>query len=374
MKIMFLIHSLELAGAERQVVNLARGLFRKGHQASVVTFYSRGALSDELRAAGVPLQSLDKTGRGDIAGFLGRLIRMVRKERPDVLHSYLETPNILASLLKAALPKLRIVWGVRFSAKQLRHYERLERFLSVLEPKVSGWADLIIVNSYAGADDARAVGFAAKNMHVVPNGIDTDAFCADSEGRQRVRSELGIEPDERLVGRIGRFHPMKDYPAFLDAAAALGRRLPRLRFLCVGRRSPSEHAAVTAAIAQRGLQAEVIICDPRVDMRAVYSALDLLVSSSSFGEGFPNVVGEAMACGVPCVVTDVGDSARVLGIPELVVPPRQPAALEEACRRCLETPNLWSGPAARQRIVDNFSLRQLVERTEALLRAHGCPA
>jgi glycosyltransferase involved in cell wall biosynthesis len=366
MRIMFLVHSLELAGAERQVVNLAKGLLHKGHCVSVITFYARGPLGSDLRDAGVTVHSLQKRKRSDVS-FLWRLAKLVRREEPDVLHGYLESPNILSGLLKLLIPNLRVVWGVRCSAKEPDGYDAASRVFSALEPKVSALADLIIINSRSGARDADNAGFPADKIRIIPNGIDSDYFRPDPDAGQRLRRELGVRPTERLIGRIGRFHRMKDYPAFLDTAAGLRRRDPRLRFLCLGNGSLAEEVELAALISQLGLQDCTQVCKPLRDMRSVYNALDLVVSSSAFGEGFPNVVGEAMACGTPCVVTDVGDSAFLIDIPELVVPPRRPRALESACARWFAHPSLWDRDRARQRIVNGFSVRQLVDRTEQLL-------
>jgi glycosyltransferase involved in cell wall biosynthesis len=374
MKVMFLLHSLQLAGAERQVGNLAAGLVRKGHDVAVVTFYSRGPLCEDLEAGGVRVLSLDKRGRGDAFGFLWRLVRLLRRERPDILHAYMDCANILASALKPFRAGMRVVWGVRCSGKELRYYDRLERVISVLEPKFAFGADLIIVNSHAGRKAAAGQGFPAGRIVVVPNGIDTARFHRDHEGRRRLRAELGIADGHCLIGRIGRFHPMKDYFSFLQSAARLRRLHPSARFLCVGRRSASEAAHVHRLVADLDLGDCVHVSEPRRDMAAVYSALDILVSSSAFGEGFPNVVAEAMACETPCVVTDVGDSALLVGAPESVVPPRSPEALTEACERILTRSRPWDGKAARRRIVDEFGVDRLIDRTESILLGQICPA
>ncbi len=366
MKLMFLLHSLQLAGAERQVANLAAGLVRKGHDVSVATFYTRGPFFEDLRSAGVRVLSLEKQGRGDTVGFLCRLVRLVKREKPDILHAYMESANVLASILKPLRAGMRVVWGVRCSTKDLRYFDRLERAISILEPKFALAADLIIVNSQAGLMSAAEQGFPSRKMLVVPNGIDTAEFRRNEEAARRLRTEWGISEREFLIGRVGRFHPMKDYPTFLESAARLHRLHPSARFLCLGGGSPAETAKLQSVITDLNLCDCASVIEPRRDMAAVYSALDVLVSSS-WSEGFPNVVAEAMACETPCVVTDVGDSGFVVGRPECVVPPRSPEALAEACHRILSGSLVWNGKAARQRIIDEFGVDRLVDRTELLL-------
>jgi glycosyltransferase involved in cell wall biosynthesis len=374
MKLMFLLHSLQLGGAERQLTNLATGLARKGHDVSVATFYSRGPFSEDLRSAGVRVLSLEKRGRGDTVGFLYRLVGLARREKPDILHAYMEAANVLTSILKPLLAGMRIVWGMRCSIKDLRYYDRFERAIATLEPKLAAAADLIIVNSHAGAKSAAAQGFPRGKMVVVPNGIETNEFRRDEEARRRLRAELGLSDREFLVGRVGRLHPIKDYPTFLRSAARLHRLHPSVKFLCLGGGSAEETAIVHRLIADLNLRDCVSVLGPRRDVAAVYSALDIFVSSSSAGEGFPNVIAEAMACETPCVVTDTGDSAFVVGTSEHVVPPGSPDALTQACHRILTRSLVWNGKLARQRIVDEFGVDRLVDRTENILLGQVCCA
>jgi len=204
---------------------------------------------------------------------------------------------------------------------------------------------------------------------VIPNGIDTNRFRFAPGGRSRVRGEWNVAEDEVLVGLVGRLDPMKDHPTFLRAAAHLARRNPVWRFVCVGS-GPTDYAETLARLADElGVASPLVWAGARDDMADVYSAIDIL-ASSSLGEGFPNVVGEAMACGVPCVVTNVGDSARVVGDYGVVVPANQPGALadglEQVLQRMKEIPADWH-TVLRRRIEDNFSIELLVERTASIL-------
>jgi glycosyltransferase involved in cell wall biosynthesis len=331
-------------------------------------------LEEDLTLAGVRVCSLDKNGRWNALGFLLRLIKLVYREKPDIVHGYLSVPNILTALIGAIFPRIRIAWGVRASDMNLADYDWLTSFLYRVECRLARFADLIIVNSHAGLKYAAANGFPKDKMLVIPNGIDTERFRPDRQARGRVRGEWGINNCEELVGIVARLDPMKDHATFLEAAALLSTDRKSTVFVCVGTGPDHYKEKLIQLGKQLGLAGRLIWAGLHKDMPAVYNALDVVVSCSSYGEGFSNAIGEAMACGVPCVVTDVGDSALVVGRGGEVVPPRDPAALKAAIAKCLDKPRLDDRvePFSRRRIISIYSVKELAVRTEAaLLRLCG---
>ena len=375
MKITLLTRSLAYGGSERQLVSLAKELHKRQHPVVVVVFYSGGPLEKELRQAGVTVRELDKRGRWDIIRFLLRFVRLLHEERPDVLYGFLGTPNLLTVLFKPIFPHIRMVWGVRASCVDFARYDWLVGLQHKVERRLSRFADLIIVNSHAGLDHAVAHGFPKNKMVVIPNGIDAERFRPDLEARWRVRGEWGVNETEKLIGLVGRLDPMKDHPTFLKAAALLAQERDDVRFVCVGG-GPADYRREMHGLGRElGLTERVIWAGTREDVPAVYNALDV-AASSSIGEGFPNTVSEAAACGVPCTVTDVGDSARIVGNGELVVPPSDPEALAALWAKIIDKPasaRELLGRDLRRRVVDRFSLEQMVvQTTESLISVkHG---
>ena len=367
---LFLTRSLDRGGAERQLVVLSKGLVSRGHAVSVAVFFSGGAYESELAGAGVRVIQLRKKGRWDVLPFLSRLAHLLRKERPAVLHSYLGVPNILAAVLKPLVPGTRIVWGVRASNMDLSRYDWFSRLAYILERSLARFPDLIIANSHAGKSYAIAHRFPAKRVVVIPNGIDTQRFRFDLQARGKIRVEWRVCEDELLIGLVARIDPMKDHAMFLQAANLLAEQYPKLRFVCVGNGAPdySEHLKQVAIAL--GLGERMIWAGALDDMAAVYSALDIFCSSSAYGEGFSNTIGEAMACGVPCVVTDVGDSALIVGATGSVVPPGDHSALAATIGRLIDLPpeeRRGLGEACRARIVSEFGIDRLVQLTEQAL-------
>ena len=367
-RLCFLIRQLNTGGAEYQLLSLIRALDKSRYSIVLVTYYPGGQLAEQAsEITGLQVVSLDKQGRWDLLPFFWRLLQTMRSFRPDVLHGYLSTSNLLAVFLKPLLPGTRIVWGVRASSLDLSRYHWRETVVVRLESFCSRFADLIIVNSQAGRDYWAQQGYSSGRMVVVPNGIDIERFFPDPAARQRLRAEWGVPEDVILIGLVGRLDPMKDHPNFLQAAARISQEHAEVRFVCVGAGPRAYQEELEALGGRLGLDHRVIWAGARSDMPAVQNALDIAASSSAFGEGFSNVVGEAMACGIPCVVTDVGDSAWIVGDTGIVVPPREPAALAAAWQQCLAGDRAAAGRKARSRIVENFSVRHLVEKTEQLL-------
>ncbi len=370
MKILFLARSLDGGGAERQLVTLAVGLRERGHEVSIAAFYSGGELETQARNAGVAILSLGKRGRWDVVGFAWRLLKTLRAARPDILHGYLATANLFAVLARPFLPGTRTVLGIRASDMALGHYDWLMRLIGRLEALFASPADLVIANSEAGRDHAVARGFPGDKMAVVPNGIDTQLFRPDPAAGARSRADLGVGDEARLIGLVARLDPMKDHPTFLQAVTEFLKRGGRARFVCVGDGPRAYRETLQTLGRELGIDANLSWAGARDDMPSVYNALDVLTLTSAFGEGFPNVLGEAMACGVPCVATDVGDVKRVLGEAGIVVSPGDPGALARAwvaMLRRFETEDDTSSQETRRRIVTHFSAEAMVTRTEALL-------
>jgi glycosyltransferase involved in cell wall biosynthesis len=212
---------------------------------------------------------------------------------------------------------------------------------------------------------------------VISNGFDCDIFRPDEHTRCGIREQLGLESTSILVGMVSRLHPMKDHSGFLQAASLVFRLHPESRFLLVGKGLADGEPALTKLIKQLNLTGRVLLLGERTDTPRFTAALDIACSSSAWGEGFSNAIGEAMACGVPCVVTDVGDSAYLVRDTGVTVPPRNPDALAHAIGKLIDAgpaKRKELGMAARRRIESEFSLPKIARRYEDLYKeCLACP-
>jgi glycosyltransferase involved in cell wall biosynthesis len=373
LRVLFLVRGLNVGGAQRQLVVLARGLRRKGHAIAVAVFYGGGAFEEELRAEGISVHDLAKRGRWDTVGPLARLARLVRSQPPEILHAYMSLANLFSAAAKPLFPPgVKVVWGIRTAMHDLSRYGWLSRLGPLLGGVTSSLADAVVANSHAALRQAVASGIDERKIVVVPNGIDCDRFRPDPEGRARLRREWRIPEKVVLVGVVARLDPVKNHAAFLRAAslvAAWGRR--DVHFVCVGGGEDGYRGELERLASKLALGGRVTWAGEQQVTSAVHSALDVAVLPSDAGESFPNVVAEAMACGVPCVVTDSGDAPRIVGGTGVVAPPGDPVALAQ---RMIEVLG-WTVEAraarsarARARIAEEYSLEKLVARSEETLQ------
>jgi glycosyltransferase involved in cell wall biosynthesis len=369
LSVVILARSLETGGMQRQLVELARRLPAEGHPVQVVLFYGGNPVMEgELTDAGIPLTVLGKRSRWDLLRFAFTLAARVREMEPEVVYSFLTVPNLTAALLRPFWRSALIVWGVRDSNADFRNYSKA-LWLSFLASRgLARRADRIVFNSHAGRSHYLRAGYPRDRAVVVPNGIDTQRFRRDEQARAVLRRSWGVTDSQQLVGVVARLDPMKGHVTFLEAAAHVKAQHADVRFVCVGP-GPADRLAALKLTAERAGVADVLVWAGEAnDVVSAYSALDVLCLPSWTGEGFPNVVGEGMACGLPAVVTDVGDAAAVVGPVGIVVPPRDAAALAAGLELVLRLQRDDPGQlaaASRRRVEQEFDARSLAERTVA---------
>ncbi|KAB1441301.1 glycosyltransferase [Pseudodesulfovibrio senegalensis] len=362
MRILFLVRSLDPGGAEAQLVTLANGLAARGHAVAVAVFYGGGALEERLH--GVHCFDLQKKSRADMAGFSFRLVRCIRRFRPQIMHGYLGTANLFTSLMRPLFPTMKTVWGLRTSDMQQEGRGPVAALHACVERGLCRTPHMIIANSYEGMKQAFAAGYPADRLHVIPNGIDMKRFRPDPEAGLRARARWGLSPDHvgPVIGMAARIVPIKDHATFLRAASLLVRTHPDCTFVCMGRGTLAARQPLLNMTRQLGLEKHVIWRDQET-MPEAFNGLDVFCLSSLQGEGFPNVLGEAMACDVPCVATNSGDSARVLGNTGTVTEPGRGQALADALITALDAPPT----GMRRHMLKNFSAQRMVRRSEKTL-------
>jgi glycosyltransferase involved in cell wall biosynthesis len=370
MKILLHIRSLHIGGSERQVVSLAKSMAQLDVQVHVATIVSGGPLENDLAdTTNIQLHSVGRPGLIGKLKYLLGLRSLIKENQFDAVYGFLPTPNLALLVARSLRNRPLIAWGVRSSGLDLRQYSGRVKWAIRLEKWLSRFSDQVVTNSQAALEEYRLNGYPYSKLSHVPNAIDTERFKPNANARSSIRNELGIPADVPVIGLFARLHPMKDHLTFLRAAKILSEHVPNARFICAGGTS-AEYAnyesRIKANATDLGLDEQVIWLGPRNDPEKLMAACDLTTLTSDSGEGFPNSVAESMACGIPCVVTDIGDSAAIVQDSDAVVPPATPDQLADAWRSVLSRPASERDRVAleaRESIISRYSTIAIAQET-----------
>lgn len=367
MKLAIVITGLTTGGAEMMLLKVLERLDRRRFSPHVISLTTKGEIGARVEALGVPVECLGMpSGRFSPTKFL-RLVGRLRKMHPDAVHTWMYHADLLGGLA-ARLAGIRAVgWAIRHSNFSSSHSKRstfwVMKTCAVLSSRIPR---RILCCSQIGKDIHVSAGYDEEKMVVIPNGFDLARFHPDADARVTVRAELGLSEDTPLVGLIARLDPQKNHAGFFEAAERIYRSRPDAHFLLAGMGVSGNNVALRRVIQQAGVGGSTHLLGRREDMPRLMAALDVL-ASSSFGEGFPNVLGEAMACGVPCVVTNVGDSAEIVGETGRVVAPGDMAALAHEIVDVLglsDEKRRALGARARERVQARYRIGSVVRQYE----------
>jgi glycosyltransferase involved in cell wall biosynthesis len=342
---------------------LVRAQHARSHAVSVVSLTGAVPIGIEMRAQGVPVLALGGRGGMLLPHQIWHLVRAYREFKPDVVHSWMYHANVIAQLLPGLSPRPSrpgLLISVRGAVHAPEQQKLTLRAVRRIDARMSHRADAIVFNSHRSAAQHAALGYDTRKTIVIPNCFDSRQYQPMPAERARTRAALGCD-GRVLVGLVARFERLKNQQGFLQAARSVADRCPQARFLLVGRGCDSANRQLMRWISELGLGERVQALGERRDIAAIDNALDVAVCSS-VSESFPNAIGEAMACGIPAVVTDVGDCGYLVGDAGRVVAAGQPQALANAIVELVNMPHevrAALGARARARITGEFSLERI---------------
>lgn len=368
LKILYITTALGTGGAEVLLYHLLAHGDRRRFEPAVISLGAAGRVGAMIEGLGVPVHVLGMPAGRPTPRGAARLAGLVRRMRPDLVQGWMYHGNLAASL-GAALCGAPAVWCVHKSVSSLRDEKPGTAAVIRLGAALSRHPARIVYVSEAGRAQHEAMGYRAEKGVVIANGVDPGLFRPSDEARAEVRAELGLAPGAPLIGLFARRHPQKDHGTFLRAAALLARSRPEARFLLAGTGVDAASLELACLVAELGLGGRALLLGERADVARLTAALDLATSSSAFGEGLSLAIAEAMAAGVPCVVTAVGDSPALVGDTGRVVGPRDPAGLAAAWGELLDAgPAVRRalGRAARARVVERYGVGATARRYEEL--------
>ena len=361
-RVLHLITDLDVGGAELMLARLVAASEDRLEN-RVVSLLPPGQVANDIGAAGVLTDSLGARSGADGAASLARLYRQLRSFQPQILQTWLYHAD-LAGIIAGKFARVPgIVWNIRCATLNRQDHPASIPMLQRVLARMSGLPSAIVSNSMAGIHAHERLGYRPRRWVLIPNGFDTSRYKPQPEARARLRHELGLGLETPLVGILARAHPMKDHDTFFAAAANVIRLHPQVHFLAAGR-GIRESQAIAGVVARLGLRSNIHLLGERHDGPMILAGLDVAVSAS-YSEAFPNVVGEAMACGVVPIVTDTGDSAAIVGAAGRVVESRDPAALGRAVCDLIEMgldARQALGRVARARIVEEYSMSRVAAR------------
>jgi glycosyltransferase involved in cell wall biosynthesis len=305
-------------------------------------------------------------GRVSLRGVTS-LWRILKSEQPDVVQTWMYHADLLGGVVARLAGIGAICWGVRQTTLEPGKSKRATIWVAHACARISRWVPRAIVCCAESAARVHSgMGYEEKKMVVIPNGYDLGQFRPEAALGLAIREEMGIPPGAQVIGMVGRFDPQKDHENLLNALALLDLDQHNVYCLLVGNGLNDQNGTLMSWIRARGLENRIPLLGQRTDITAVMNALDVHVLSSSFGEGFPNVLAEAMACGTPCVATDVGDASVIVGDTGWIVTPKDCAALADALREALKMHSdvhAWRlrRESARARIERRFSIESMVK-------------
>lgn len=373
MKVVHVITSTHTGGAEVMLLRLLQQLRRNAdvdYNPYVVCLDEPGAISPQIEALDIPVESLNARRGVPKPTIVTRVARILRREKPDVVQTWMYHADLIGGLAARMAGNIPVAWGLHNSNLSPSFSKRSTLLTARACAHASRWLPSSIV---CCAESTRTLhaefGYDESKLVVIPNGFDLDVFRPDPNARPSVRRELGLPETARLIGVAARFHPQKDHQTFVRAAEVIAARREDTHFLLCGDLVTWENEELAGWIEAAGLRDRFHLLGRRHDLGRIQASLDVACLSSQGGEAMPLTIGEAMASGVPCVVTDVGDAARLVGDTGQAVPPQDPAALAEGCLQILSLPlidHARLGVAARRRISENYSLAMIADRYLAL--------
>jgi len=376
-RVAHVITGLLVGGAEMALSRLVEALPGEEFSTLVISLLAEGPLARSLRDAGAQIVSLGLRRGIPSPGAIFQLRRALLEFRPSLVQGWMYHGNLAGWLGARFLPSgTPLAWNIRQSLYDIRRERSGTGFIIRAGARLSRRPDAIVYNSTTARRQHEAIGYWGAKAVVIPNGFDLQRFQPSPEGRTALRHELGLADSDLLVGLVGRYHPMKGHAVFLGAARRLLDRGVRATFLCAGRDVTMANGAIRRMVERSDLADRVRLLGERDDMPRLFAGLDVACVASSWGEGLPNVIGEAMASGVPCVGTDIGDTRELIGSTGRIVQPDDVEALAQGIAELLrEGPDgrRRLGEAARARIAAAYSLAGCTSRYAALYRGLADP-
>jgi glycosyltransferase involved in cell wall biosynthesis len=368
-KVLHIITGLSLGGAEMTLLRLLGHIDKSTFDSKVISLISIGSVGEKIERLGIPVLTLGMRRDRPNPIYLWKLYKIIKCEKPDLIQTWMYHADLLGGIT-AAINKIPVIWNIRHTLLDIAGNKLSTRFVAKVCAHLSYRVPSeIVCCARAAIEEHQRYGYDESKLLLIPNGFDLEVL-RPADNKELLKERLNLDSETLLVGMVGRFYPQKDHKNLTAAAEIVLREISNVKFVLCGQGIDWHNEVLAGYIREHGLEKDFILLGPREDIQEIISGLDVL-TSSSYSEGFPNVVAEAMAAGVPCAVTDVGESAQIVGDTGRSVPPQDPNALGKAIINILllsEEEKKDISRRARQRIEENYSLTAITKRYENLYK------
>ncbi len=375
MQVLHIITGLKRGGAETLLYRICQ--FDKEYNHTVISLTGTQDYGKMLNQINVSVYALNFSSSKINFFSLFKLYKLIREIKPDVVQTWMSHADLIGGVIARFAGIKNIFWGVHHtnlikgeSKRTTMMIVKLNALLSYLVPKK------IIYCAEKSREIQELIGFKKTKGVVIQNGYDVNSFYQDNSLSESFRNELDISLDEFVIGHVGSYDPLKDQKTLIKSFAYLDQNSFNFTAVLVGMNLDNGNNALVRLLKENGLIERVHLLGIRKDILTVMNGIDLFMLSS-ISEAFPNVLNEAMACGTPCITTDVGDSGLIVGKTGWVVEPKDPKALANASIQALKEKQLnnesWGQrkDACRQRIVENFTFEKMIKKYKEVWVANG---
>ncbi|WP_155302646.1 glycosyltransferase [Desulfosarcina widdelii] len=367
--ILHIITGLSTGGAERSLFNLLNGRTKEPYRNLVVSLSTDGTFGHRLRNIGVQVEVLNLKPRLSFLKSIRQLYRIAERFNPDIIQGWMYHGNLSASLIALLIRgKIPVIWNIRHSLYNLSYEKNSTKLVIRTNRALSYQPTAIVYNSNISREQHESFGFRSKTGDVISNGFDIEHLKPSDEKHYYTREMLGIPKSAFVIGHVARYHPMKNHTGFLKSVGKIANDNKNLHIILCGKGVVAENTLLSKCVPLKSQQ-QFHFLGERMDVHKIMRGMDLLCLSSRWGEGFPNVLGEAMALGIPCVTADVGESADIVGETGIVVPVNNEKAMRKAIVGILNMSaeeRSSKGESARKRVEEYYSLALMVEKYRTL--------
>ena len=374
-KVLFVITCLGTGGAEMMLYKLLTRIDRARFSPTVVSMIEGGVFVKRIQDLDIPVYNLGMQSGIPNPLALLKLSKILQEIQPDLIQGWMYHANLIAQIANFLSPrKVPVFWSIHHSVDSLRAEKLTVGAIIKLTALLSSQVETVVFSAAKGQKQHLNLGYSSDNAIAISDNFDISKYKPASNPQFNLRQSLNLPEESILIGSVARYHPMKDHANLINAAAQVVRDYPNVHFVLVGPNIDYQNPILSDQIKSLGVTEQIHLLGERQDVPDLMTSLDIFTTSSAYGESFPNVLGEAMSCQIPCVATDIGDSAAIVADTGFVVPPKDPQALAEAWRKLIvlskaERHDL--GIKARKHIETNFNLdgsNSLVKKYESLYR------